>query len=293
MSLSDELPFSVTEQKALISSSLNSALVFQFLMGIYLGVFPATIYLYATEKYGTTSYSRIIVGSVIALFMFTTTSFALTWHYTNVLFSKQGDTESSILIGTIFGVLPALVTIVEDIALFGGLLLADGLMVWRCFHACGRSLKAFALPMVLLLVETALGVTTIVYDSLVAMKPGYHSDKTDAIANRLAGAVFTSVAMTSLAATFVICSNIYRHTASFSASRKRYRHVTDILIQSSAIYTLVIVFQAILGFLDTVQDGRSWNAMTVVFILVNYVSDLTVIVSVRAIYLSKLWLQRI
>ncbi|KAF9554301.1 hypothetical protein CPC08DRAFT_766853 [Agrocybe pediades] len=46
MSTTDDFPFSVAQQKALISADLNSTLLFQFLFGIYTGLFPATLYIY-------------------------------------------------------------------------------------------------------------------------------------------------------------------------------------------------------------------------------------------------------
>ncbi|KAF9536098.1 hypothetical protein CPC08DRAFT_771736 [Agrocybe pediades] len=47
MSTTDEFPYSVAQQKALISADLNSTLLGQFLFGIYTGIFLATMYIYS------------------------------------------------------------------------------------------------------------------------------------------------------------------------------------------------------------------------------------------------------
>ncbi|KAF4614176.1 hypothetical protein D9613_007363 [Agrocybe pediades] len=57
--------------------------------------------------------------------------------------------------------------------------------------------------------------------------------------------------MTSLVATFTICRQIYAHTKPKSRSRRRYQTIIDSLVQSSALYCIVVLMQAALGLVET------------------------------------------
>jgi len=59
------------------------------------------------------------------------------------------------------------------------------------------------------------------------------------------------VAVTSLASTLVICYHIYSSTTQDRRSRQRYKHVVDIMVQSSLVYTSIVAFDSVVGFLNT------------------------------------------
>jgi len=63
--------------------------------------------------------------------------------------------------------------------------------------------------------------------------------------NLLLGITLLITAVTSVAATFVIGMEIYTSTILNLRTRKRYTHIIEIVAQSSAIYSLAILFQAI------------------------------------------------
>ncbi|KAF9549378.1 hypothetical protein CPC08DRAFT_823442, partial [Agrocybe pediades] len=50
-------------------------------------------------------------------------------------------------------IIPTGPDVLEGIVLYVGFAFADALLVWRCFHACGRSYRRALLPMLLLIVE--------------------------------------------------------------------------------------------------------------------------------------------
>ncbi|KAF9536221.1 hypothetical protein CPC08DRAFT_771668 [Agrocybe pediades] len=62
--------------------------------------------------------------------------------------------------------------------------------------------------------------------------------------------MFVSVAATSVMVTFIICRQVYAHTKPGSRSRRRYRNVIDTLIQSSALYSGVLVIEAVLYIIE-------------------------------------------
>ncbi|KAF9545397.1 hypothetical protein CPC08DRAFT_769875 [Agrocybe pediades] len=160
-----------------------------------------------------------------------------------------------------------------------GFILADGALLWRCFHACGGTLTAsFLLPMGMFIVEIALAFASLAFDILTEHpKPGtaliYHK-----VYNQISGAAFTVIAATSSIATFLICTTIYTYTTHSRSARKRLRHVVDTLTQSCGIYTAVAIMHAILNIkLDT---GYLNNSTTItVFGLNKYSMSLIYVTS--------------
>ncbi|KAF9554111.1 hypothetical protein CPC08DRAFT_198185 [Agrocybe pediades] len=259
----DDFQFPVAQQNALISAGLHSTLMALFLFGIYTGLFLVALYIYIHKKNRTPSRDRIIIGNMTALY----TSMALyilsNWLYTNVIFCKTGATRVDMFVESITGDRPPGERIFGVVAAFFVFMFADGLLVWRCFHACGQSLHKSLLPSALYVVETVLVISALVYNGLIDAKPGFETLQTDGIVNRLTAAALTSVAVTSLVSTVVICRQIWQRSALGSRSRRRYRTIINILIQSSALYTAITLLLAILNFTDT---GNIANTFTIVLI---------------------------
>ncbi|KAF4618109.1 hypothetical protein D9613_012680 [Agrocybe pediades] len=245
-------PFSVSQQKAYISADLNSTLLFQFLFGIYTGVFPATIYVYLHKENRSVTKDRIVIGSIAVLYGVTALiMIPLNWFYTDDMICTNGGTRADMFNESTTVELPAGLTLMRDLKTFIGFFLADGLLVWRCSHAHGRSFKRTLLPIGLLIVEIAIVTCTTVYQCLFTVVPDFVTVEQAKVLDRLNAAKFVSVAATSLIATLMICRQIYICTAPGSSSRRRYRIIINALIQSSALYSASVIFTAILDFLDT------------------------------------------
>ncbi|KAF9536681.1 hypothetical protein CPC08DRAFT_717786 [Agrocybe pediades] len=234
-----------------LSTYLNSQLRCQFLFGIYTGVFAVTILMYRHQENRITSSKTIIVGSMAALYVLTTITVAMNWYSTAERFCTNGSSRADM-----FSDISTMTTSIwwYVLSIIAGpsvrFIIADGVLVWRCFHACGQSFRSSALPIGLLILETALIICNNVVSSLVTYEPQIFHAPGDltlvSVSTILEGAVLVSVAVTSLAATFIICRQVYMHTKPGSRSRRRYRKVIDALIQSSALYSSVIVVEAVL-----------------------------------------------
>ncbi|KAF4609899.1 hypothetical protein D9613_010225 [Agrocybe pediades] len=270
--------FSVAQQKSRISIDLNSTLLYQFLFGIYTGLFPATMYIYMRKENRTRAKDMIIIGSTTALYVITALNTVMNWLYTNILFGAQNGTRVEMFIESLTGDMPLGEEIIDDLAVFVGFFFADGLLVWRCFYACGRSFRISLLPITLLIVEAAspaLTITALVYNCLLNAKPGFETDQTNKISSFLSAALLVTVAATSSVSTVLICLRIWQPTALSSHSRKRYQAITNILISSSAILTVFVLFSAILSFVNT---GNLENSYTV-FVISEFVDSVTQIIS--------------
>ncbi|KAF9552666.1 hypothetical protein CPC08DRAFT_728453 [Agrocybe pediades] len=251
MSTTDEYPFSVAQQKALISADLHSTLLFQFLFGIYTGIFLATMYIYSHKENRTRARDMIIIGNTGALYFLTALNTVMNWIYTNILFCTKEATRVDMSIESFTQDTPLGVQIIDDMMSWVVYLFADGLLVWRCFHACGQSFRRSLLPILLLAVETASAVlvlTTTVYHCLVDAKSDVNTIQNDEILYRLSAASNIAVVLTSLVSTGIICLQIWRHTSPSSRSWKHYKAIINALIQSSAIYTVTVLLDAIFDF---------------------------------------------
>ncbi|KAF9548003.1 hypothetical protein CPC08DRAFT_715698 [Agrocybe pediades] len=173
--------------------------------------------------------------------------------------------------------------IIADLILFAAYVLADGLLVWRCFHSSGRSFRRTLIPISLFTVETVLSITVTAYICLGDAKPNFESAQTDKISNRLNGAAFISVAATSLVSTLMICRQIWRHTSTITRSRKHYRTIIDILIQSSALLTVTVILSAILNFINT---GNIESSLKISFVT-QFVSAFDTIIPVGEFLLLR------
>ncbi|KAF9545396.1 hypothetical protein CPC08DRAFT_769874 [Agrocybe pediades] len=217
------------------------------------------------KGYRNRSYNKAIAASTVVLFLIAWTSVVLNWYLMNIAFCKQATTLVSMVLANLIG-LPSALQIVTDITRLVGFVLADSLLVWRCFHANGGRLSGlFFLPMMLLIVETLLVTTTIILDGLALGKPGFRNVRMDRITNQINGTTFGFIAATSVTSTVMICNNIYTHTQHNYLARKRVVYVVEILTQSCGIYTVVTVGQAILSFLNT-GDINNFTALTIAMV---------------------------
>ncbi|KAF9560014.1 hypothetical protein CPC08DRAFT_818450 [Agrocybe pediades] len=273
MTSRNDFPTSVVQQKLLISADLHSALMQQFLTGVYTGLFAVTIFTCLQREVYTSSIKRIIIGSMASLYAMTALTCVTNWMDVTILLCDQSLTRlSTALASATFSVPPAL-SITGVLSQNIVLLLADGLMVWRCFHACGSSLRRSLVPIGLLVIETALVLGSSAFYILVNLGSGpWDPIFTCIVADYLGGAMAISVVATSLAATFLICRQIYTHTKTLPGSaRSRYERVIDTLIQSCGMYSAAVIGLAVVQLL--VASGPSTSFRLTVYAIENYVTS--------------------
>jgi len=127
------------------------------------------------------------------------------------------------------------------------------------------------------LYTVALIITQVVLGLLVYLRPGYATEKHDHQGLVVVGSMFGAVAATSLTATFIICRHIYTRTSQDPRSRRRYKNIVDILIQSSAIYA---TFSFIVTICSSLNTGDLQNDDLIIIQLVDYFEGLTSALSV-------------
>jgi len=98
----------------------------------------------------------------------------------------------------------------------------------------------------------------------------------DRLYKTLLGATFLFTAVISITASLVIGAQIYYLTAENPRARRRYTHIIEIIIQSSALYSLAIVCQAI----ETLINAVSSNEEIVLLDAEIYIGTITMFTTV-------------
>ena len=82
--------------------------------------------------------------------------------------------------------------------------------------------------------------------------------------NAVQGSGMCVTVATSVLATFVIGARIYSSTAMNHRARRRYKHIVEIIVQSSALYSLCILLAAVADLVDNESpsglNSRSYGA---------------------------------
>jgi len=116
--------------------------------------------------------------------------------------------------------------------------------------------------------------------------------------NIIQGTSFCTTAATSLLATFIIGAEIHRSTTFNTVARRRYRYIMEITIQSSTMYTLAIVGNAVLVLINnsdldltgsTLLNAGSYFQVLLIVTTVSYSLNLA-LRSCRLFHLTLLFL---
>ncbi|PPQ92899.1 hypothetical protein CVT25_010454 [Psilocybe cyanescens] len=236
-----DVPFSINVQENEISGNLNSSMLFNFLMGIYTMVYGGTMYLYLSKK-PTNSNRHIILSAISLLYLLCLLDFVVEWYYLNWTIVITGDTRESIFLATVGGGLPW-TWILSDFLQNSLLIISDGLLIWRCYHVWGQSFWAIVIPSILLVAESGLFVMITVLD----VKSSQITSAAGVILynNILSALTFVSLG-TTVITTFLIGYKIYSASPlSRSPSKRLFNCIVKMIIESAAVYALVLLLYAI------------------------------------------------
>ncbi|KAF9562352.1 hypothetical protein CPC08DRAFT_706728 [Agrocybe pediades] len=148
------------------------------------------------------------------------------------------------------------------------IILADGLLMWRCYLVWTASRQVAWIPCIFWLIEAALSIT------IAAAEIAWLNDLSDSrtqLMNVLTAALFFMSALTSLISTYLIAYRIYVASRLTGASKRRFMDVIDIVVQSSAVYTLSVLAVATYAVIPF-QDSDS--ATIAIDTVVNYLGSI-------------------
>ncbi|KAF4621080.1 hypothetical protein D9613_000389 [Agrocybe pediades] len=273
-----ELP-SESIQKATIFASLNSSLLFIFLTGFCVGVYGWTVHLYISRSRNTHLHKSTIVGCLTSLCATVIYACFAQWYNLSTVFGQQASTRLELYALSFFGPqnVPQWMPMLSNISNDVGFLIADGLMIWRCYHICGRSAWYIFLPLVFYLAEISLALIENVVYALLGYKTDYKTTKHAKLFDDLDASLAFVTASTSLLTTYTIARQIYIATAQNQRSRKRYSQIIEIVVHSSVFYSLALLAMAICNlFLYSHDKYTSARAG----VLIRYLSVLAIVATV-------------
>ncbi|KAF8188730.1 hypothetical protein BJ912DRAFT_1042509 [Pholiota molesta] len=231
-----EVPVNIEESE--INTTFNSFALLIFGTGMYTIVYFQTMYIHFQRS---SSKHRLVPATITLLYLSSMIQTGLQWYITKWQFVNNGDSRNSVfqsLIGT-----PEWSDVLYNIAAYSGFVLADGLLIWRCFFVWNRSFRVILLLLLLVTIESGLFLLQIILH--VIYSSGIVSMAAAAkFADLLAAAYFTSAA-TSLTATTLIAYRIYSVPKQENSSSRRFKQILDIIVQSGVVYSLSLLTMAI------------------------------------------------
>ncbi|KAK0465972.1 uncharacterized protein EV420DRAFT_804413 [Desarmillaria tabescens] len=235
MATQTDIPPSVTDaEKALIfyelDDDLNSVIFCSLLHGIYTGIAAVTLGNVIFTK-NSRPIGRAIVVIIILLHIGTTIDRALTWTYIHSLFVNHGQ---SLWIKYVFYQNPGMgITIGAGTAGAICTVLADSIMIWRCWIVWGRRWSVI-LPPVLLLVST-ITFKIIATSKHYAPPDGYILGYVLCSSFTLASTLWCTLLIIYRIVTVV------RAVGEVGGGLSAYRHVIEVLVESSALYSISLI----------------------------------------------------
>jgi len=247
----------VDVQKMVIGASLNSMLMFVFLMGLYTLVFIGAVYAYVTRKPGQ---NRVILATICASWIDAFAILCIKWYLTDWAFVHLGDSRSSIFLATSEGTPP--IQFVSGILQKTQYILADGLLIWRCFRVCSRRWILISAPLMFFVVEILLCIILTVMDGMMKFGPNSAAITLEESSNILGGTLGVVIALTSVIATLMICRQILVNTSDSNYFRKKYTRTIRMLIESASLYTVSVVARSITFFVQIGFSSANVSALS-------------------------------
>ncbi|KDR70457.1 hypothetical protein GALMADRAFT_144743 [Galerina marginata CBS 339.88] len=243
-----------------ISSTLNSIVLMTFGMGIYTMVYFGTLYIYLTRK--TRSERSIVVIAITVLYGLSLLELISQWWSLGFSFVQNDQTQETIFLS--FGNLPLWDGLVLNIGGFLAIIVADALLLWRCFQVWGNSVRVIAFPSFLWVAETAIFFGQIIGQNLSENSHSNLSPKAAVLYDNLEAAAFFISAINSILISFLIAYRIYSVSSSpshVSKSTGRFNYVIDIVLQSAAAYSLSLLVNAITAVIPPTVSGTRLTAL--------------------------------
>ncbi|KAF8180101.1 hypothetical protein BJ912DRAFT_635640 [Pholiota molesta] len=254
-------------KKSEINDTLNVTILVVFAMGMYTVIYFSTMYIYITR---TPFQRRVVPATITLLFLCNIIGTGARWYVTKWQLVDNGDTRDSVF-ASLFGPRWAFL----EVNIPGvGFVLADGLLIWRCFYAWNRSLRIISIPLLLIIIEIALGLAQVVIHATHTAKEIASTTLSIPLDNLLSSSYFT-IFVTSLGTTVLIAYRIHSGSKQEGVSKRRFKHIIDIVVQSGVVYS----FSTLVSAIAFVYPGANSITNTRMYALTAYISALTSIIA--------------
>ncbi|KAJ7696935.1 hypothetical protein B0H17DRAFT_1197677 [Mycena rosella] len=224
---------------------LQMTLLELFMNGLYTGVFIATIYSFVFRK-GAERISLPICMAFVAMYTFSTVHAASRWVMIKNAFIDNGDTPESTLAYLLEN--PVWLVIIPGIAFPANTLVADCVLIWRCWTVWNQNLKVIIIPTLCTIVGAAFGFLSVAKEVQFILHPNL---------DRNAFRTFATVwFIMSLATTLVATLFIVFRILTMTEGRLRgYGRVIEIVVESAALYCVVLIIFLPFLIRGSTEDG--------------------------------------
>ncbi|KAK0220889.1 hypothetical protein EDD85DRAFT_960426 [Armillaria nabsnona] len=219
-----------------LNGTLNQIILQGQLFGIYTGIMAFTLWNIYTKKCQPVGRAMIVV--IIILHVMAAIDFALHWSYMRLIYVKHGQTFIDEYLvyfnANNLQISIAVTGLVSTIC-------ADSAMIWRCWMVWGKRWPIVLLPILLL-------ISGIVFKAILTYKASIYA-MTDALSYLLLILYAAIILATTLWCTFMIIFRILsvgRASTGSWRSFKVYRHVIEILVESSTLYAISLLLDIVL-----------------------------------------------
>ncbi|PPQ85710.1 hypothetical protein CVT25_002478 [Psilocybe cyanescens] len=238
------------------------------LMGAYTIIYFGTLYAYTTKK---AAQRWGVVTTITILYLLCLAQLAIQWYALQWEFIVNGETRQDIYLSILEN--PEALVLASFVTSYSVIIVADGLLIWRCFHVWNRSLRVIAFPLFLFIAETGMIFAAIIINGINGSL--ILTQRAAMIMNNLLAAGFFVSFGTSLMATLLIAYRIWTVYQADGKSLRRFKNILDIIIQSAAINSIALLLTAIT--LVIPDSGNIFNAP--LFALGNYAKAFFVAIS--------------
>ncbi|KAK0194504.1 hypothetical protein F5146DRAFT_1036160 [Armillaria mellea] len=216
-----------------LDADLNSAIFQSQLHGIYTGIVALTLWNIYANKCQPIRRGMIVV--IVILHVIATIGFALYWSYIRSVYVKNGQTFVDKYLAYFYSNgLETAIAITGIVSTIG----VDSVMIWRCWMVWGKRWPIVVLPILFL-------VSGVVSDAMSIYKQSTVS-AVGVIINMLMIIYLAFILATTLWCTLAIIFRILkvgRAGTRLGSAFRVYRHVIEILVESSALYAISLFLE--------------------------------------------------
>ncbi|KAF7332477.1 hypothetical protein MKEN_00129800 [Mycena kentingensis (nom. inval.)] len=224
--LEDSLPF-----KFMIESYLHMTIFASFLHGIYTALFFATLYGMVVRK--RMLHHRRLCTVVVALYALSTVEFAYRWWMTKTVFIDHEGSPFSEFSWRI---------VVPNTALLLSFLIADGLIIWRCWVICGRQTWYIILPSLCAILGVVFGFIGMAQGIALTFEPASWMSPFQRFNVTTIG--YALCIIPTPTATFIIILRILLLSKAADVSSGptwSYRKIIEAIIESALLYSITLL----------------------------------------------------
>ncbi|KAK0439491.1 uncharacterized protein EV420DRAFT_1752892 [Desarmillaria tabescens] len=181
---------------------------------------------------------KVLAGISVFMYIMATMHLAMTWIYTRWAFITKGETEET----RYFALMnPMWALTISDIVAGINIFTTDGVTIWRCWIIWERNWRVVILPCICTMCGLIFGILYF----LQLLEPSLHSQENSSgrTSIRWGLAYYIMALPTTIICTTLIVYRLVKAIKSKSSPHfmpNLYHHVIEILVESSALYVVVL-----------------------------------------------------